>query len=213
MELTKVCSCCSLEKPFNNFHLNKKGAYGLHNKCKECRNKTTRDKNYIPLTSGTKICIKCNNVYDISQFSRDKSTKSGLQTYCKKCSRNLIKRSTSTFDGYINKIYLDLINNSKKLKTPLDINITIDDIKNLYFKQDGNCALSGLKMTFDTYMSNDNQIINRYNMLIDLIDPNNGYKKNNIQLVCAMVHKMKNVYSNEEFINMCKIINLHSKIN
>ncbi len=207
MELTKICSCCSLEKSFNNFHINKKGAYGLHNKCKDCRNNINKEKNFIPLTTGTKLCIKCNNSYSISEFSRDKSNKSGLQTYCKKCSRSLIKRSTSTFDGYINKIYLDLINNSKKIKTPLEIDITIDDIKNIYHKQNGNCALSGLKMTFDTYMTNDNQIINRYNMSIDLINNNYGYKKNNIQLVCAMVHKMKNVYTNDEFIDMCKQIN------
>jgi len=206
MELQKICSECQLSRTFDNFHTNKKGVYGLHNKCKDCRNRNNRQKNNQPIAAGSKLCKKCNNLLNVSEFNKDKTKKLGLQTYCKSCSTNNIKRWTSSLDGYINKIYLDIVNNSKKSKKPLDIKITIDDIKQLYFKQNGLCALSGIKITFDTYMTNDFQNINRYNMVVNRIDDKLGYEKNNIQLICSMVHKMKNVYNNDEFINMCKII-------
>lgn len=211
MELKKICSDCQIDKTFDNFHTNKKGIYGLHNKCKECRNKIYRMKNNLPLTMGTKLCTKCNNILNVSEFSKDKSNKNGLQTYCKECSKINIKRATSTLDGYINKIYLDIINNSKKSKNPVSIKISTNDIKQLYFKQNGLCALSGIKMTLDTYMSNDFHHINRSNMIVNRIHENIGYEKNNIQLVCAMIHKMKNSYNNDEFIEMCKIISNHNK--
>ena len=48
-------------------------------------------------------------------------------------------------------------------------------------------------------------------MVVNRIDDKIGYEKNNIQLICAMIHKMKHVYNNDEFIDMCKIIGSYNK--
>ncbi len=207
MYRSKICSECQVDKTLDKFHANKKGVYGLHNKCKECRNKLNRQKNYSPITNGNKLCPKCSLVLDISEFNKDKTNKSGLQTYCKSCSTNNVKQWTSSFNGYINKIYLDLVNNQKKSNNPQTINININDIKEQYYKQNGICALSGIRMTMDTYMSKDNHIINKNNMVIDRINYNLGFEKDNIQLVINIAHKMKNDMNNDDFIKLCKIIN------
>jgi len=34
----KKCTKCSIEKPFNEFHIQKTGKDGLNSKCKECKN-------------------------------------------------------------------------------------------------------------------------------------------------------------------------------
>lgn len=207
MYKSKICTDCQIDKTLDKFHANKKGVYGLHNKCKDCRNKSIRQKNYLPLTSGFKLCPKCNIQLDVSEFNKDKTNKSGLQTYCKSCSTNNVKSWTSSFDGYVNKIYLDLINNQKKSLNPIQVNISINDIKEQYYKQNGKCSLSGIRMTMDTYMSKDHHIINKNNMVIDRINNNLGYEKDNIQLVINIAHKMKNDMNNDDFIKLCSIIN------
>ena len=161
----------------------------------------------------TKRCTKCGEIKNISEFSKDKTNKSGLQTYCKSCSTNNVKQWTSSFNGYMNKIYLDLVNNQKKSNNPLTINININDLKEQYYKQNGICALSGIRMTMDTYMSKDNHIINKNNMVIDRINNNLGFEKDNIQLVINIAHKMKIDMNNNEFIKLCSIINDYHNIN
>jgi hypothetical protein len=97
--------------------------------------------------------------------------------------------------------------NSKKRAKELNIDISCDDIKELYIKQNGLCALTGIKMTTDTYMTKGNQhIINKMNISIDRINSDLGYTKENIQLVGAIINRMKSDLTNDEFINFCFII-------
>lgn len=71
-------------------------------------------------------------------------------------------------------------------------------LRDLYDKQKGRCAISGLKMTYDV-----GQGRNHYNISIDRIDSSRGYTKDNVQLVCAQVNMMKAEMDMEEFYNIC----------
>lgn len=60
----KVCSECGVEKPATKefFHKSAKGAYGLHSKCKDCKNKQGREihgqgRTYVD--SRKSPCIVC----------------------------------------------------------------------------------------------------------------------------------------------------------
>ena len=91
--------------------------------------------------------------------------------------------------------------NLKSRSKDLEFNINAEDIKNLYEQNNGLCALSGIKMTTDTYMTNDDErSINKYNMSIDRIDSNKGYTIDNIQLICTVINIMKTDLPNDEFI-------------
>ena len=96
--------------------------------------------------------------------------------------------------------------NAKKRAKKMDIEITCEDIKNLYKKQNGLCALSGMTTTRDSYMTKGNQyIINKMNISIDRINSDLGYTKDNIQLVSAMINRMKSDLTSKEFIDFCSI--------
>jgi len=208
---TKICNTCSETKDFSYFSKSKAGRNGYCNTCKECRSKERKALNYSPLTEGTKCCMDCKEELNVSEFYRDKSNSTGLQTYCKKCSVQHTKKWASTLDGYSKKLFSDIMHNCAKRSKKLDILINVSDIKDLYNKQGGICALSGLKMTFDTYMEKGNQhIINKYNMSVDRIDSNKGYTKDNIQLVCAIINRMKTDLEDKEFINLCETIVKHA---
>lgn len=64
--------------------------------------------------------------------------------------------------------------------------IPIDYLMDLWESQKGLCALSGVPMTHIRGQGNVGT-----NISIDKIDPNKGYLKGNIQLVCRVINHMK----------------------
>lgn len=83
----------------------------------------------------------------------------------------------------------------------LECDITLDFLYQLYKKQEGLCALSGIKMTYDVLSGRTST-----NISIDKIDPIKGYTQDNIQLVCMAVNEMKNDRSIEELQYFCECI-------
>lgn len=71
----------------------------------------------------------------------------------------------------------------------------------LYKKQEGKCAISGLPMTYNVGHGR-----NYHNISIDRIDSTKGYTKDNVQLVCAQVNMMKSDMTMEMFYNFCENI-------
>jgi len=205
--MSKICKDCNIDKVFTEYHKNKSGTNGYHNVCKDCRSNTRKNLNYEAQKEGTKYCSKCKLTLNISNFNKDKSNSTGLQTYCKDCQTENTKKWASTEDGYLKKLYIDIVHNAKKRTKELKVNITIDDIKELYEKQKGLCAISGIKMTRDVYMvKGDNHIINKKNISVDRIDSTKGYEKDNIQLVGAIINRMKSDLTDKEFIDICKTV-------
>ncbi len=49
-----------------------------------------------------------------------------------------------------------------------------------------------------------------HNISIDRIDSNKGYYIDNIQLVYPKINMMKFTYSQDEFIDMCKLVSNHT---
>lgn len=206
---TKTCKTCKINKSVSDFH---KNGTTYHPCCKPCRALERKKIRYERPTEGVRKCACCEKEKNISEFYSDKSSSTGLQTYCKDCQTEKMKKWGSTLDGFIKKLHLDMRHNAKKRSKELNIEITCDDIKELYFKQNGLCALTGQTMTTDTYMIKGNQhIINKMNISIDRINSDLGYTKDNIQLVGAIINRMKSDLTNNEFLNLCTTISEYNK--
>jgi hypothetical protein len=206
---TKSCKICYEVKDVTNFH---KNGTTYHPSCKPCRSIERKKIRVERPLEGVRKCACCEMEKNISAFHSDKSSPTGLQTYCKDCQTLKTKKCTSTLNGFIKKIYKDMHNNSKKRAKDLKIDITIEDIQELYNIQNGLCAISGLKMTHETYTYRDKEhIINRLNISIDRINSNLGYSKDNVQLVTAIVNRMKTDLPDSEFIKICSIIYNYNK--
>lgn len=75
--------------------------------------------------------------------------------------------------------------------------ITPTQIRDLWKKQGGRCAISGVVMT---HAIGDGTILSSgYNASIDRIDSAGGYTPNNVQLVCGRVNYMKSNMDNSDF--------------
>jgi hypothetical protein len=89
--------------------------------------------------------------------------------------------------------------NAKQRKLVFDI--TVEDVENQYEKQNKKCALSGVQIQFNDRCIGLN--INNHSASIDRKDSNQGYTKENIQIVTKNINMSKMKKSDEEFIKMC----------
>ncbi len=116
-------------------------------------------------------------------------------------------RIDSSFKKVVKKCFSNLIGRNR------DVEITKEDIIDLYIKQRGRCALSNVKMTYIS--TPDFKKVKRINMShfhnlsVDRIDSSKGYVLNNIQLVIMKVNYSKLDLDQNDYISLCKEIALH----
>lgn len=145
-------------------------------------------------------CTNCGN----KNFSvRVHSLKQGLTSSCGCSKDRYIKTSGQTsklYTGYkdISGEYFSKIKAKAKSRN-IKFNITIKQVWNIFIKQNKKCALSGQIITF-------NKRPNGITASIDRIDSKKGYIQNNIQIVHKHLNIMKNIYSNNYFISLCKMV-------
>lgn len=82
----------------------------------------------------------------------------------------------------------------------LEFNVSIEYLWDLFLKQDRKCALTGLEIKFKK--SHRDEV----SASLDRIDPNIGYIEGNVQWVHKDINTMKFDFSQEEFINYCKLV-------
>jgi len=78
--------------------------------------------------------------------------------------------------------------------------IDIDYLEELYLKQNKKCALSGMDLIFSNVTKNKFGV---GTASLDRIDSNQGYIIGNLQWVHKKINIMKNVFTQEEFIDIC----------
>ena len=84
--------------------------------------------------------------------------------------------------------------------TNRDLEIDVKDLKELWERQDGKCAITGLPMANSVSATQKSVSGNPYRASLDRIDSDVTYTKDNIQFVCTCVNFMKNQYTNEQIV-------------
>jgi hypothetical protein len=111
------------------------------------------------------------------------------------------KKSRSTLRGAANSKVSAAKQRSKNKGLVFDIDI--DFIVDMYQKQDGLCALSGLEMTYRGDRGSQEMF---QSFSIDRIDSEGGYTRDNVQLLCWGVNSIKNRMSTELMLDLVKSI-------
>lgn len=143
----------------------------------------------------TKNCPDCGAEQSYGRKDHYKQAVKG-NWKCKKCSN-----STNNFAGKYNDIPVTWFNIKMKsgLSRGYQWELTIEFLWELYLKQDGKCALSGLPIGWS-------EIGLTATASIDRVDSSEGYLVENVQLVHKDVNFMKQQYSQEYFIEVCKAV-------
>jgi hypothetical protein len=124
----------------------------------------------------------------------------GLSKSCTKCGFSRKQSENPAWKGYKEIPFAWFSNYFIRKGKKRTGSITIEDIYNLWIKQNKKCSLSGVEINFT---KND---IEGITASIDRIDSKKEYDLDNIQLVHKDVNLMKNKFNEEYFINMCKKI-------
>lgn len=83
----------------------------------------------------------------------------------------------------------------------IKFNISLNDIWDLFLKQNGKCVFSGANLTFPK-----NRKDTSYTASLDRIDSSKGYELDNIQWIERNINFMKQSMNNEEFLYYIKKI-------
>jgi hypothetical protein len=139
----------------------------------------------------THTCERCSKRFKPSRNRR-------TQKWCQDCNkaRNIPtarqnKQHGSSPEAFLSYKHSNLRPLVSKKKKRIEFDVTVDELIEIYYAQEGKCALTGLPMTHDA-------IVRPYsNISIDRIDPNGGYTKNNIRLVWKILNELRNVFSDD----------------
>lgn len=136
----------------------------------------------------------------------------GQSTACFNCGHGNKGENNSKWKGYkeVPGAFINRIMNRSK-KANREVEITAENIYNLWIKQNRKCALSGLPIDFtNTNPGNINRKESKYDLIctasLDRIDSNKGYTIDNTQLVHKDVNMIKKEYDQNYFLSLCKLI-------
>ena len=156
----------------------------------------------LPIKGGSKSYWKCKcdcgTIKNIRGGTlRDKTTRSCGCLRGSTQSRNNSKK----WKGY-NEISGEYISSIKKgaRKRDLSFGVSGEYLWQLFLSQDKRCALSGRHIQFEPHCTKTNQ----RTASLDRIDNTVGYIKGNVQWLHKHINKMKFVYEENYFIELCK---------
>lgn len=104
---------------------------------------------------------------------------------------------------YISGTHFSQIKDTATKKRNLEFTVTIEYIENLLIDQNFKCALTNLDLVYGYKTSKE------ITASLDRIDSLQGYTENNVQWVHKHINFMKWDFTQEEFINYCKLVAKH----
>ena len=128
-----------------------------------------------------------------------------LEIYRKQTSEIIKKYCGNRQDEYSPFRYHLNISKKRSQKYNRNFDLTLEFLKELWVKQNGKCAATGLVL--DTkYIQTKKQRKNKspYQASLDRIDNNKGYTKDNVRFVCYMFNIARNDFSDEQVLDFCQ---------
>ena len=166
-----------------------------------------------------KTCNVCKESKSLGEFHYDKCQPDNRRRRCKECvaeydhnrKQTLISRDpTSYYKGQYKRTLSYMANSPRKalysqlyaaLKRVPTVNpVTVDELVDLFNKQQGKCALTGIELVWaGRHKDRENLGLTRHNsMSIDRINQHEGYSLGNVRLVCSCVNSFRGRMSDDE---------------
>lgn len=156
---------------------------------------------------GSCKCDNCGVIFEKPQSEINRNSKIGRKNFC---SRTCVGKNNFKNFGE-NKSNYDISKHSKNkndkytkfryhyrniLKRNKEVNVTIDDLKEIWEIQKGVCPYLGIELTLNTYGKINKDSITSASL--DRIDSKKGYIKGNVQWVSRAMNYLKNDMSEEQ---------------
>lgn len=146
-----------------------------------------------------KCRCKCGTEKDLRSFHLTR----GYSKQCRKCAyRELgLKKKSHFKNNEANFQFWNRYVLYGATKRNIKVLISLEEANNMFQKQNGKCAITGLSLSFPEHRKDTNS-----NASLDRIDSNKDYTVDNVQWVHKDVNKMKNDFSLTRFKEICKLV-------
>lgn len=145
----------------------------------------------------THICEKCGTQFESSR-SRQRFCSEGCRGLSNRTTAQQYSRIDGNLDLYLNRLLYKHNNIEGKNRD----NLTRSHLLQLWERQGGKCAISGLPMTYKAKRGERFP----FNASIDRIAPGAPYEPENIQLVCTVINSLMKDFAKEDFIRVCAAV-------
>ena len=145
---------------------------------------------------GTRECSSCRKDLPLTAFVKPNKQ-------CSVCKQHHNEaRISNTYHSYLNNLFNQSKTTNGRTRN-LEWQITLDDLVELWEKQEGRCAISGVFLTHHK----DGSGAKEHNVSIDRIAGTRGYIPQNVQLVCYRANMLKGALPEDMFYWWVKTIN------
>lgn len=166
------------------------------------------------------ICHTCGKLHDKPLAEYKRNIKLDRKMFCsrtcaviygnkfsKRKKDNIIKEKGSwKKDNEENSPFRSILRSIRQRYKEFDI--TLEDLKEQWFLQNGYCVYSNIKLKLASYKIKVNSI---ERASLDRIDSSKGYIKGNIQFVSTSINYMKGQMSHEDTIKLINLIKNNGK--
>lgn len=163
-----------------------------------------RNFNFDIKNSESVTCPNCKNIFPkIKKYFYFNENGELNKTTCKECQKKKGAEYVSTsYESFLKNILRGIKSDIKrKYKCDSEMDIDFEFLKGLYEKQEGKCAITGIKLEYEQVRGKKNL----KNISVDRIDSKKGYIRGNIQLVCTWANLAKTNLSQDEFLDFIQL--------
>lgn len=164
---------------------------------------------------GKVTCVNCGIEFEKSQSEINRSEKLNRRHFCsRQCvgsyssnwhNPNAYRYDITKHSGWRKDEYTKFRYHYRNIKNRFkDVEITMDDMKEIWEEQKGICPFTGVKLKLSSYTNIEKNIL--LSASLDRIDSNKGYIKDNIRWVSRGINLMKSNSSDKELWEMCRFI-------
>lgn len=176
------------------------------------------------------VCCNCDKEFERRIHDHNYNTKLGRRIFCShKCSNEKqrkekterIRSVTVKNPGAVLKKYRKLnpydklevaftfmIRKARNRKDKV-VDVTVEDLKEQWYNQEGVCAYSGLKLQLPSAHKRNCRLMTAS---LDRIESDKGYEVGNVQFISVMANTAKGISSHKDMIKFCKAIKSNRNI-
>lgn len=144
---------------------------------------------------GKKVCSTCGEDKPKTDFGVAKGMKDGLQCQCKECRKTSRKAYNTSLKGHVQNMVAAARTRAKSKGR--EFNITTELVAEMWDKQQGKCAVTGVNMVLENNTDYCQQSRHPKCPSIDRVDSSGGYTKDNVRLVTVIANGAMNNWPHE----------------